>query len=84
MKFEQIIADLKKSKEDLQAALAVASPDEAKVKALVKAFTGAQHKLFNSFKSELDEELAQMTPVQQGKYLMAMERWRQDMCLPVH
>jgi len=81
---EKIIAELKKSKEDLQAALAVATPDEAKVKALVKTFTGAQHKLFNSFKSELDEEMAQMTPIQQGKYLMAMERWRQDMCLPVH
>ena len=81
---EKIIADLKKSKEDLQAALAAPSPDEAKVKGLVTAFTGAQHKLFTSFKNEMDEELAQMTPVQQGKYLMAMERWRQDVCLPVH
>jgi hypothetical protein len=81
---EKIIAELKKSKEDLQAALAGANPDEAKVKALVTAFTAAQLKLFNSFRSELDEELAQMTPIQQGKYLMAMERWRQDMCLPTH
>jgi len=81
---EKIIADLKKSKEDLQAALAVASPDEAKVKGLVNAFTTAQLDLFNSFRNELNEEMAQMTPLQQGKYLMAMERWRQDMCLPVH
>jgi hypothetical protein len=81
---EKIIADLKKSKEDLQAALAVASPDEAKIKGLVNAFTAAQLNLFNSFRNELNEELAQMTPVQQGKYLMAMERWRQDMCLPTH
>ncbi len=81
---EKIIADLKKSKEDLQAALAAPKPDEAKIKALVNAFTAAQLNLFNSFKSEMDEELAQMTPVQQGKYLMAMERWRQDVCLPVH
>jgi len=81
---EKIIADLKKSKEDLQAALAVASPDEAKVKGLVNAFTAAQFDLFNSFRNELNEEMAQMTPVQQGKFLMAMERWRQEMCLPVH
>jgi len=81
---EKMIAELKTSKADLQAALAAPNPDEAKIAGLVKAFTAAQHSLFNSFKNELDEELAQMTPVQQGKYLMAMERWRQDMCLPVH
>ena len=81
---QKIIAGLKKTKEDLQAALAVANPDEAKVKGLVNAFVAAQAKLFNSFSNELKEEMAQMTPLQQGKYLMAMERWRQDMCLPVH
>ncbi len=81
---EEIIASLKKSKEDLQAALAAPSPDEAKVKGLVNAFIAAQLKLFNSFRNELNEEMAQMSPIQQGKYLMAMERWRQDMCLPVH
>jgi hypothetical protein len=81
---EKIIADLKKSKEDLQAALAAPSPDEAKVKGLVNAFIAAQAKLFNSFSNELKEEMAFMSPLQQGKYLMAMERWRQDVCLPVH
>ena len=29
----------------------------------------------------MDEELAQMSPVQQGKYLVAMEGWRQK-CMP--
>ena len=81
---QQIVATLKKAKEDLQAALAVASPDEAKIKELVKTFIATQHSLFNSFKDELNEEMALMSPLQQGKYLMAMERWRQDMCLPVH
>jgi len=81
---EKIIAELKKSKEDLQAALAVASPDEAKVKGLVNTFTAAQAKLFASFRDELNAEMALMSPLQQGKYLMAMERWRQDVCLPVH
>ena len=81
---QQIVANLKKSKEDLQAALAVATPDEAKIKELVKSFIATQHSLFNSFKDELNEEMALMSPLQQGKYLMAMERWRQDMCLPVH
>ena len=81
---QAIMAGLKKSKEDLQAALAAPNPDEAKVKGLVDAFIAAQLKLFNSFKDELNAEMAQLSPLQQGKYLMAMERWRQDMCLPVH
>jgi len=81
---EKIIAELKKSKEDLQAALAAPTPDEAKVKGLVATFVAAQAKLFASFRDELNQELSQMSPLQQGKYLMAMERWRQDVCLPVH
>jgi hypothetical protein len=81
---QKIIGDLKKSKEDLQAALAAPSPDEAKIKGLVDAFIAAQLNLFNSFRDELNEEMAQLSPLQQGKYLMAMERWRQDVCLPVH
>jgi len=81
---EKIIAGLKKFKEDLQAALAAPSPDEAKIKGLVSAFIAAQLDLFNSFKNEMNEEMAQLSPLQQGKYLMAMERWRQDVCLPVH
>ena len=81
---QNIIADLKKAKEDLQAALAAPSPDEAKLKGLVSAFIAAQLNLFNSFRNELNEEMAQLSPLQQGKYLMAMERWRQDVCLPVH
>jgi hypothetical protein len=81
---EKIIGDLKKAKDDLQAALAAPTPDAAKIKGLVKTFVDAQNKLFQSFSGELKEEMAHMTPVQQGKYLMAMERWRQDVCLPVH
>ena len=81
---QQIVANLKKAKEDLQAALAAAKPDEAKIQGLVKTFIDTQHNLFNSFRNELNEEMALMSPLQQGKYLMAMERWRQDVCLPVH
>lgn len=71
----------KKAWEDLQAALAAAKPNNKKIKAVVKAYIAAQGDLFASFRKELDEELAQMTPVQQGKYLVAMEKWRQK-CMP--
>jgi hypothetical protein len=32
-----------------------------------------------SFKFQLDEELAMMTPVQQGQYLLTLHKWREAM-----
>lgn len=81
LKRGEIIDGSKKAWDALQAALAAPTPDEAKVKGLVKAYIDAQSKLFASFREEMDEELAQMSPVQQGKYLVAMETWRQK-CMP--
>ncbi len=75
----ELIANLKKAHADLEAALAPGSPDEAKVKELVTAFTAAQDKLFASLKSQRDEELALMTPVEQGKYFLALGKWRHEM-----
>ncbi len=75
----QLIAGLKKDQADLKAALAAAKPDEAKVKELVSALTGGMDALFDSFKSQRDEELAQMTPLQQGKYLLALGHWHHEM-----
>jgi Spy/CpxP family protein refolding chaperone len=83
----KLVDDSKKAWDDLQAALAAAKPDNAKIKGLVKAYIASQGDLFASFRKELDEELAQLTPVQQGKYLVAMEKWRQKcmpkVCIPV-
>ena len=67
--------------DNLQAALAAPKPDEAKVKGAVTAYMDAQAKLFGNFRGQLNDELAQMTPIQQGKYLVAMEKWRQQ-CMP--
>jgi Spy/CpxP family protein refolding chaperone len=77
----EIVNSSKKAWEDLQAALAAPNPDEAKVKERVNAYIAAETKLFTSFRNQLDDELAQMTPIQQGKYLVAMERWREK-CMP--
>ena len=76
---KEIIAGVKKANEDLQAALAAANPDEAKLKELVSALTAGQDKMFASFKNQRDEELALMTPVEQAKYLMVLGQWRQKM-----
>ncbi len=83
----EIVASSKKAWDNLQAALAAPKPDEAKVKGAVAAYIDAQAKLYQSFKKQLEEELAQMGPIQQGKYLVAMEKWRQQcmpkVCIPV-
>jgi len=75
----ELIASMKKSNDDLKASLAAANPDEAKVKGLVSAITTGQDNLFTSFKKQRDEEMALMTPVEQGKYLVAMSQWHQKM-----
>ena len=77
----EIIDNSKKAYDELKAALAEPKPNEAKVKEKVKAYIASETKLFTSFRNELNEELAQMTPIQQGKYLLAMELWRQK-CMP--
>jgi hypothetical protein len=76
---KDIVAGVKKANVDLQAELAAATPDEAKLKGLVSALTAGQDKMFASFKNQRDEELALMTPVEQAKYLMVLGQWRQKM-----
>jgi hypothetical protein len=83
----EIVDNSTKAWDNLQAALAAPKADEAKVKGAVAAYIDAQAKLFTSFRKQLDEELALMSPIQQGKYLVAMEKWRQQcmpkVCIPV-
>ena len=74
-----LIERLKKSQAELQTAVAAATPDEAKLKGLVTAIRADQDKMAQSFKSQLDEELALMTPVQQGQYLLTLHKWREEM-----
>ena len=83
----EIVDSSTKAWDTLQAALAAPNPDEAKLKEAVAAYIDGQAKLFQSFRKQLEEELAQMSPIQQGKYLVAMEKWRQQcmpkVCIPV-
>jgi Spy/CpxP family protein refolding chaperone len=76
---EGLIANVKKDREALGAALKAATPDEAKVKELVSAIYAGMDKMQASFKSQRDEEIALMSPVEQGKYLAAMMSWREKM-----
>jgi Spy/CpxP family protein refolding chaperone len=76
---QELIERLKKSYLELENALAAATPDEAKIKGLVAAVRGNKDNMVKSFKSQQDEELALMTPVQQGQYLNLLHKWREEM-----
>jgi Spy/CpxP family protein refolding chaperone len=71
---EEIVTDMRKANADLEEALKAANPDKAKIKELASAITAGQNKMFASFKSQRDEEMALMTPVEQGKYLLQLYR----------
>ena len=76
---QELIERLKKSQAELQNAMAAATPDAAKIRGLVTAIRADQDKMAQSFKSQLDGELAMMTPVQQGQYLLTLHKWREEM-----
>jgi Spy/CpxP family protein refolding chaperone len=76
---QELYEKLKKNQEALTAALAAAKPDETKVKELVKAITRDQNELLTIYKMERDEEMALLSPVEQGRYLSILHHWRQQM-----
>jgi Spy/CpxP family protein refolding chaperone len=76
---KDLVAALKKYRENLKATLAAPALDEAKLKDLVSAAKAAQDKLLTSFKMERDEAMALMTPIQQGQFIMVMGNWFQEM-----
>ncbi len=78
-KRQATIEAIKKAHEELGKALAAPKPDEAKVKKLVDTLLSGQDEIFNSFRTQRNEELALMTPVEQGKYLMEMGKMRQEL-----
>jgi Spy/CpxP family protein refolding chaperone len=73
---QELFERMKKSQGELQNAVAAATPDEDKIKDLVAAIRADQDKMIQSFKSQRDEELALMTPLQQGQYLLSLCNWR--------
>ena len=76
---QQIYESLKKSQGELATAVAAGKPDEAKVKQLVKSITEAQDQLLTVYKVERDDEMALLSPMQQGQYLVILHQWRQQM-----
>jgi hypothetical protein len=69
---KEIKANIKKNEADLKQAMAASPPDEGKVKSLVDEAVSNQEKFFDTFKEQSKEELALMTPMQQGKYVLTL------------
>jgi Spy/CpxP family protein refolding chaperone len=82
-KFDQsrkaIVAGLENKENDLAKALAAPKPDEQKIKGLVAAITQGHDQLFQNLKSQRQEEMALLNPVQQGKFVMALKKWHEEM-----
>jgi Spy/CpxP family protein refolding chaperone len=81
-KFDQtragIIAGIKSKEGDLEKALAAAKPDEAKLKELVAAITQGHDQLFQTLRTQRQEEMALLNPVQQGKFILCLKKWHEE------
>jgi len=75
-----LIDEIKKNEGELEKALAAPPADEAKIKDLAAAISADHSKLFETFKAQRQEELRLLTPVQQGKFILALKRWHEEMC----
>jgi hypothetical protein len=78
---EDLITDIKNSETDLETALGAPQPDDTKINRLVNGLIAEHDQLFETFKSQRQEEMAMLTPVQRGKFLLALKKWHeQQMC----
>lgn len=81
-KYEQsraeIIGKIDKNDSELEKALAAPQPDEGKINELVAAAISGQDQLFATFKDQRQEEMALLTPVQRGKFLVALRKWHHE------
>jgi Spy/CpxP family protein refolding chaperone len=77
---KEIFEAIKKDEDQLAKLLAEPKPDEARVKGMVTAITQDFDKLTASFKAQRQEEMAVLTPLQQGKFILALKKWHEEMC----
>ena len=77
---EGLIENLGQNESDLEKAIAATQPDEAKIEKLVPLIISEHNQLFESFKEQRQEEMAILTPLQRGKYLLALKKWHAENC----
>jgi Spy/CpxP family protein refolding chaperone len=72
---EKIIAAVRNKEGDLEKALAVPKPDESKIKELVAGVIQGHDQLFQTLKTQRQEEMALLNSLQQGKFILALKKW---------
>jgi len=75
---QDLFEGIKTNEADLETALAAPQPDENKINRLVNALVVAHDQLFETFKSQRQEEMAVLTPVQRGKFLLDLKKWHEE------
>jgi Spy/CpxP family protein refolding chaperone len=75
---QKIIAGIKENETGLESALGAPPPDDNKITHLVNALIAAHDQLFDTFKSQRQEEMNLLTPVQRGKFLLALKKWHEE------
>lgn len=60
--------------------MAAPQPDGIKITGLVATITADHNRLWETFRAQRQEEMALLTPMQQGKF-MALKKWHQEMCV---
>lgn len=78
---QETIERIRKNEGELEQAMAAPQPDGAKITGLVATITADHNKLWETFRVQRQEEMALLSPVQQGKFLLALKKWHQDMCV---
>jgi len=77
---KDIVAGIKKNEQELEKAMAAPQPDGAEITGLVDAVITGHNQLWETFQNQRREEMALLTPVQKGKFLMALKKWHREMC----
>ena len=76
---QEAIERINKSAVQLEKLLSDKKPDEGKLKELTTAIASDQDILVNTYKGRRDETMAILTPVDQGKFLLASWKWQQKL-----
>ena len=76
-----IIEVIQKNEGELEKALAAPKPNAAQIKGLVTTITSSHDKLMETFRGQRLQEMDLLNPIQQGKFLLALKKWHQQMCV---
>ena len=78
---QRVIDDIRRNERELTKALAEPRPNAARIKGLVTTLTADHDKLLHSFQAQRRDEMDLLTPIQQGKFLLTLKKWHQQMCV---